>query len=68
MTEKCPDCGAQNPTTEHLIKEYLELQKASFGRMFGHNAKAVRTKVAAMLLARGVESIQNIFGTIAVRQ
>ena len=56
-----------NKTTEMLCKEYLELNKARFDRMFGHNAEKEQSLVAQELLARGVTHIPNIFGSIEVR-
>ncbi len=68
MTETCPGCHSSNLTTEHLIKEYSDLSRASLDRMFGHNALDARDKVAALLLARGVTEIPNTFGPIPIRK
>jgi hypothetical protein len=64
---KCPDCGAANPSDEHLMREYTDLNKASFNKMFGQNAKRVQAEVARELKARGIHEIPNIFGAIPVR-
>uniref|UniRef100_A0A6H1ZUI1 Uncharacterized protein n=1 Tax=viral metagenome TaxID=1070528 RepID=A0A6H1ZUI1_9ZZZZ len=50
-----------------LIREYLDAQRDSLGRMFGHNAKKNLNLVADELLLRGVTSIPNLFGDIEVR-
>jgi len=64
---KCPGCGASSPTDQHLQKEYQELTKASFDRMFGHNAERARREVARLLIyERGVREIYNIFGPIQI--
>jgi len=54
-------------STESLQKEYLEMNKALFGRMFGHNAAAWQEEVAAELHKRGITEIPNPFGAIPVR-
>lgn len=54
-------------STEALRKEYLEMQKASFG-MFGRNAAQAGNLVAVELLSRRCPEIPNIFGPIRVRR
>jgi len=51
---------------EHLMKEYLQMQKASFNAMFGRNACQARVRIARQLHARGITHIPNIFGSIEV--
>lgn len=68
MIEKCPDCGAQNPTTEHLLAEYKSLMKAGFNNMFGHNARQACNQVIEMLEQRGITSYETIFGTTYIRR
>lgn len=51
---------------QHLMKEYLEMQRASLNRMFGQNACQARVRIARQLQARGITHIPNIFGSIAV--
>ncbi len=53
---------------EQLIKEYLEVTKDGFNRMFGHNARAFSNLIVDELLARGITEIPNIFGAISVRR
>lgn len=65
---KCPACGAANPTNNHLIWEWTDLQKGVFNRMFGHNARNVQEQVGDMLLARGITHIPNMFGDIPIRR
>jgi len=62
----CPACGAANLSDAHLMQEYKDMQKASFG-IFKRNAAAAQDAVAALLLARGITHIPNIFGDIAIR-
>lgn len=64
----CPDCGAANPTNEHLMSEYSSLVKASFNRLFGRAATEALNQVADVLLKRGITEIPNIFGSIQVRR
>ena len=52
---------------EYLVREYLALQKASFDRVFGHNAERQRKIVGSELIRRGITSIPNIFGAIPVK-
>lgn len=52
---------------ERLQREYLDMTKASFDRVFGHNAKVARSVVAEELLKRGETTIPNIFGDIEVK-
>lgn len=66
-TDRCPGCGSINLSDEHLMAEYLDLQKHSFNRMFGHNARKAQDDVAKILLARGVVEIPNIFGAIPIK-
>lgn len=66
MTEKCPGCGATNTTDKHLLDEYSDLMRHTYG-MFGRNADRARIEVAEMLLARGITHLPNIFGDIALR-
>jgi hypothetical protein len=54
-------------STPSLMKEYLELQKASFG-IFGANAKRAANEIVDELLSRGVTEIPNIFGPIQLRK
>lgn len=53
--------------TESLCREYLEMNKAIFNPMFGHNAAAWQEEVAKELQARGVTEIPNPFGAIPVK-
>ena len=55
-----------NDEVAALSREYLEMSRASFDRLFGHNAKARRKQIGAALLARGITQIPNIFGPINV--
>ena len=64
--ERCPVCGTTTLSDAHLIQEYKDMQKASFG-MFKGNAARAQDAVAALLLARGITHIPNIFGDIAIR-
>ena len=66
-SKKCPVCGSVNLTNEHLMREYLEMNKASFDRMFGRNAEEARIAIADELIWRGIDEIPNIFGPIPVR-
>jgi hypothetical protein len=49
-----------------LTSEYQDLAKASFDRMFGHNAKANANLAAAVLHERGIKRRKNIFGDLPV--
>ncbi|MFA5377168.1 MAG: hypothetical protein WC455_15560 [Dehalococcoidia bacterium] len=63
MTEnKCPGCGAANPTTEHLLAEYKDLTRHGFGNMFGINARKSCNAVVDMLVMRGCTFYWDIFG------
>ncbi len=64
---ECPACGSSNLSTEHLLYEYREMRKASFDRMFGHNARNAQRACARLLIARGVTHEPNIFGDISLR-
>lgn len=57
-----------NQSNEYLIREYLELNKARFNRIFGHNAARCQTNVATALINRSITQIPNIFGPIPVRR
>jgi hypothetical protein len=46
-------------TPEALAQEYREMWRASFGRMFGHNARRRMRAVGAELLRRGYTGIDN---------
>ncbi len=59
----CPVCSAINPTNKHLFGEHFQMSKASFG-MFHRNAENTLQEVIALLKARGVTHIPNIFGDI----
>lgn len=52
---------------KRLMREYLDLNKAGFCRIFGHNAKREQDIVSVELMARGISEIPNIFGAIPVR-
>ena len=67
VVQRCPGCGSAVTTDEHLMSEYLDLQKHSFSKMFGHNAATAQNEVAEILLARGITEIPNIFGAIPVK-
>lgn len=54
-------------TDEMLMREYLDMNKAAFDQVFGHNAKRQRASVAGELQRRGIVEIPNIFGAIPVR-
>jgi hypothetical protein len=58
----------QAMATEALFREYLEMNKAIFNPMFGHNAAAHQEKIAEELNARGVTEIPNPFGAIPIRR
>lgn len=66
MYQVCPACGIIEPSDEHLMDEYLSLNKARFNDVFGAQAKYMQAKVASMLHARGITEIPNIFGPIQV--
>lgn len=55
-------------TEKELEREYHEYLKASFDRMFGHNAKKYFNLVTQELLRRGITELPNIFGSIAVKE
>lgn len=57
----------QDWSTERLISEYRELNKARFNRIFGHNAERCQINVAQTLIDRNVTEIPNIFGAIQIR-
>lgn len=66
MYQVCPACGIIEPSDEHLMDEYLSLNKARFdGRVkqendvFDAQAKYIQAKVASMLHARGITEIPN---------
>lgn len=63
---KCPGCLSHEPTTEHLIYEYLDLAKHRFG-IHGGNAARAQALVGQELHNRNVFEIPNIFGPIKVR-
>lgn len=54
--------------SDSLKREYLEMSRASFNRMFGHNARKAANLVAEELLARQCTEIDNMFGPIPVRE
>lgn len=68
MSPRCPACQSHEPTTEHLVREYLEMARASFDRVFGHHARKAQRQVGTLLISRGVTEIPNIFGAIPVRK
>lgn len=49
-----------------LAREYKDMLRASFGRLFGHNARAAFNLVVDELLIRGVKEIPNLFGPLEV--
>ncbi|OPZ48253.1 MAG: hypothetical protein BWY95_00960 [Bacteroidetes bacterium ADurb.BinA104] len=67
MYQVCPACGIIEPSDEHLMDEYLSLNKARFNDVFDAQTKYIQAKVASMLHARGITEIPNIFGPIQVR-
>jgi len=61
------DLGRMN--NEQLMREYLDMNRASFDRMFGMNAKRRLNACVDELLSRGITEIPSIFGTpIVVRK
>ena len=66
---KCEICKQDHSTqsSDYLIREYLELNKARFDRMFGRNATRCQAVVAHVLITRGITEIPNIFGPIEIR-
>jgi hypothetical protein len=54
-------------TEEQLARAYLDAQKDSLGRMFGHNAQRFLGLVADELLGRGCTHIYNPWGNIEIR-
>jgi hypothetical protein len=66
---KCPDCGIENPSIEHLKREYLDLQKHCFGfNLFCNNARKALNQIVDILHAEGIMEIDNLFGAIPVRK
>ena len=53
---------------EVLMREYLEMNKAGFDKVFGANARRRGNEIADELLRRGITEIPNIFSTIKVRR
>ncbi len=51
---------------EYLMREFLQMQRAGFNRIFGHNAVQARLRIARELKRRGIYKIPNIFGDIEV--
>ena len=58
----------ESMSTDSLCREYLEMNKALFGAMFGHNAAAWQERIATELHARGITEIPNPFGAIPIRR
>lgn len=52
---------------KQLVENYHETLRASFDRMFGHNARQYFNLVADELIRRGITEIPNIFGPIQVK-
>jgi hypothetical protein len=54
-------------TEEQLARAYLDAQRDSLGRMFGHNAQHFLFLVADELLERGCTHIYNPWSNIEIR-
>ncbi len=55
-------------TDARLMAEYLELNKAGFNAIFGHNARREQDVITDELHRRNIHEIPNIFGPIPVRK
>jgi hypothetical protein len=54
-------------TNERLLKEYAEMHKSEFDRIFGHNARRARLVLARILVEeRGVVNEPNLFGDMPI--
>lgn len=49
-----------------LLREYRELRKDSFCRMFGHNARIAMNECVDELLSRGITMEPNLFGDMPI--
>jgi len=58
----------ESMSTESLCREYLEMNKAIFGAMYGHNAASWQEEIATELHARGITGIPNPFGAIPIKR